>query len=182
MSVFVALVVMLFQIRANAYKLTRLLRRPYPYLSKGIGSWNQVIDALTWVGLVFYVGTPIMNSESDWSDEARILTFFVSEHVILAAKVLLMMMIPLEPARAKLLAQRRQYVRDKLLIGQDDPEGLSAECKKPPIDVSSATQLTADSAEWKDVDHRVFNMNLWGGPAAFFIPENELAGDRDDFV
>merc|ERR1719343_1308901 len=98
------------------------------------------------------------------------------EHVIVAAKVILAAMIPREPADAKLLYDRRQYVKDMLLIGKDDPDLLPAEYKKGPLDIDMAklTTLTDASEEWNAVDHRHMNLNLCSIRAAF----EALAEDR----
>jgi hypothetical protein len=188
MSPFIALFVLLFQLRAHAYKLTRLLRRPYPSLSQGIGSWNEMLHMLSWIGIIFYVGIPIMNSkvlleEEDQGihgEEHRILLLFGAEHVLVLTKLFVWTMIPTEEPGALLLHARRNYVKDRLLLGVDDPEGLPSECKLPPatIDPQVLTTFTEKHPEWGTVDARIMNLSYCQKPKG--LPDSkDLPADRD---
>lgn len=189
----IALLVLLLQLRANAYKLTRLLRRPYPNMAKGIGAWKGIIEALSWIGLIFYVGVPIVNSkmlligegedhEGKWEDHMIFMLFFAAEHGVIFMKVLVDSVIPDTRPESELLLARRVYAKERLLLGQDDPEHLPADCKKKKVEVStSSSQLTEGAAEWDDYDHKELNLKLCG-PKGFIVPEHELPKDRDLYV
>jgi hypothetical protein len=155
-TAFICLIVLLFQFRANAYKLTRLNRRPYPVMVNGIGAWNGIIDTLAWVGLVFYVGIPILNSHltDHIPRQTMLLWLFLAEHMVVIVKVFTSSMFELEPKDAKLLLERRTYVKDALLMGKDDPDQLKENLKKKEIDVSKAAMKTLNesSEEWGTID------------------------------
>jgi hypothetical protein len=196
-AAFIALFVLLFQFRANAYKLVRLCRRPYPVMCAGIGSWNQVIECLSWIGLIFYVGVPILNCHiTDHLDpQTKLLLLFVAEHAVILVKVVTNSFFGLEPKEATLLLERRRYVKDALLLGKDDPEGLKADYKKPPQELTKDTVKTLNekSEEWDSVDQVGALIN----PMALVcpkcakkgddeddpvMPSDMLAADREDFV
>jgi anoctamin-10 len=187
----VALFVLMFQLRANAYKLTRLLRRPYPSMAKGIGAWKQMIEGLAWIGLIFYVAIPIINSklllvgegedhEGKWEEHMIFMLFFATEHAVIFIKILVDAAIPNTRPESELLLKRRTYVQEMLLLGQDDPDKLPDECKKPPVKVEDA-KLTDTSATFNDYDHKELNLALCG-PKGFIVPEAELPKDRDQYV
>jgi hypothetical protein len=183
----IALVVLLFQLRANAYKLTKLTRRPYPTLKRGIGSWGQIVDSLTWTGLFFYVGIPIMNAHliEHWDVEWQAVLCFGAEHVIVAAKLIILQLVGTERPESNLLLARRRYVTDKLLIGKDDPDTLDTKYKKEPLEITKekckCLNATEAPDEWPSLD-RMPELSFSCKAGAMLKPENELFPDRDIYV
>jgi hypothetical protein len=190
-SAVIALIVLLFQFRANAYRLTKLARRPYPTMCQGIGKWNDIIDMLSWIGLIFYVGVPILNCHltEELPRATKMLALFLAEHAVVIVKLLSRSLFSAEPKEARLLHDRRSYAKDALLIGKDDPEGLKDDFKKSPFDFETKAMTTLDenSAEWDLLDQipplgSPFQMCSGFDDLTRLLTEAENDKDRDECV
>merc|ERR1712048_30366 len=112
----IALPVFLLRLRVDAWKMTVLLRRPFPYIMDGIGPWNVLIDTLMWMGLVCSVSIPLLNmgrfDEFDWFQ--KLFTFLVIERVLFVVKIITSNLLPEKSADVKLLLDRQRYVSERL--------------------------------------------------------------------
>jgi len=112
----IALPVFLLRLRVDAWKMTVLLRRPFPYIEDGIGPWNTLIDTLMWIGLVCSVSIPLLNMPRfDKLDSLqKLLAFLVIERSLVIIRIVCLSLLPEESADIKLLIDRQQYVLDRL--------------------------------------------------------------------
>merc|ERR1712048_1213474 len=147
----IALPVFLLRLRVDAWKMTVLLRRPFPYIMDGIGPWNVLIDTLMWMGLVCSVSIPLLNmgrfDEFDWFQ--KLFTFLVIERFLFIVKIITSNLLPEKSADVQLLLDRQQYVLERLRgITQRSKGNVSREPRFVGT-VSARIDLDRDFVDWE---------------------------------
>mmetsp|Transcript_26784 Transcript_26784/g.62469 ORF Transcript_26784/g.62469 Transcript_26784/m.62469 type:complete len:764 (+) Transcript_26784:58-2349(+) len=130
LTVFLAFVTLILQLRADAWKLLNTYRRPFPEMADGIGLWNGVMQGLEiaciFVNLLlllthFNAGrftTHIPGMREALAHQpvlANILIFVVSLNVILFARTLFMNWVPSVSANTRLEKKRQRLQRLRLV-------------------------------------------------------------------
>lgn len=146
------LAIFVVKLKADAWKMTHVFRRPFPYAATGIGAWNDIVELLAWLGLMTSVAIPIMNREffRQYSPEAKLVFFFVVEHILALLKGVLS--TSGGTSRLKLMVARRAHVVRALFGGKDDQSRLEPKWKPPEPDLSKISPLNQSSPEWRTVD------------------------------
>lgn len=86
-----AVIVIAFELRVDAWKLCYLTKRPYPEESKGIGLWYDILQVMSFLGVMTNVAIVIFTTNVfDGLDNGeKWLMFVVIEHVMIALKLLI---------------------------------------------------------------------------------------------
>lgn len=65
------IIVMIVELRVDAWKLSHVCRRPYPNSGKSIGNWLGIIQALSFIGVLTNTAILVFTAETfDTSTEA----------------------------------------------------------------------------------------------------------------
>jgi hypothetical protein len=190
----IACITMVIKLRMDAYKFTRLLRRPRPIASSGIGAWGTIVYWLGWLGIVVTVGTPVLNlkifEQHFPTDENKLAVFFIIEHVAVAIKLAISAAIDNKPGDAKMMAARHDYIKKRLLTGSVEGEDMEQELKKEkcvPMEKDGTLHvrpLDGKVPEWDNVEKVGYFYLLGGidGGKDKLPDEADLTHDREMFV
>lgn len=185
--IFIALIVFMVQMRAVAWKLCRLTKRPFPIATHGLGAWNDMLNTLAWLGMFATVLIPILNMEmfDEFSTAKKMLVFFGVEHLFIFFRLSIALLIPDIPASADLLKRRRNYIMHRLLAGKAekkrtwDPHKLVRPSKE-----GGPMKPLHQLPDWAIVD-KIPLMTLCGSTkeSEDALPDEDgLGADRDDKV
>jgi len=93
-----AYILNIFEVRVDAYKLSYLVRRPYPAQAETIGIWFYIIQAVAYIGIVTNVAIAIFTAHIfDVDIASKWLLFLLIEHALLLFKFMLSSYIPDTP-------------------------------------------------------------------------------------
>jgi len=121
-----ALVNNYFEIRLDAKKICSLSQRPLPSGSGDIGTWYAVVtlmsfaSVLTNVGLVVFSTNIFGDIDVEASQSVKIWYFLVTEHIIIAIKMLIVYFISDVPASVRHHILRQDYVVGVLVNGMGE--------------------------------------------------------------
>merc|ERR1712222_286714 len=89
-------------------------------MAQGIGAWNNVLEVMTWAGMLASVAIPIanMSSEVPLSRNGKIVLFCAIEHVLICLKLFVGAVIQEEPSAVTLTRERREYARHKFHVSK----------------------------------------------------------------
>jgi anoctamin-10/anoctamin-7 len=116
------------QIRIDAWKLCQAYRRPLPKSVEDIGTWQDMLDVLSTLavifnfGLIFYTGHYL----EDVTWEFRWIIFIFCEHAAFVLKYALDVAIPDQPPEVEMQIERQKFLVDKVLfnVPDDDDDDL----------------------------------------------------------
>jgi len=147
----IALPVFLLRLRVDAWKMTALLRRPFPYIVDGIGPWNVLIDTLMWMGLVCSVSIPLLNmGRFDELDSfQKLFTFLVIERLLFVVKMITSSLLPEKSADVQLLLDRQRYVLERLRVITQRSQGNVVREPHFAGAVSARIELDQDFVDWE---------------------------------
>mmetsp|Transcript_7432 Transcript_7432/g.13258 ORF Transcript_7432/g.13258 Transcript_7432/m.13258 type:complete len:810 (-) Transcript_7432:78-2507(-) len=170
---FIALMVFLLRLRCHAWKLCNVMRRPFPDAADGLGAWNNILELLSWMGLMSCVLIPIRNSEwidkhipespekePPWperTDLEKMAIFFAAEHLIMMIRVMIMTMTDNASTSGKQIEAKRDFMTEKLIAA----EGETAQRKAPEVKPTwrgsddggaAINKLDNQSDEWDKVE------------------------------
>lgn len=123
LAVFLALLTVFAQLKADAWKLANVYQRPYPMYADGISKWRVSLLALLSVMSAFVnLGLIIFRLKDekgiDGMKRQEMYTFFKGEHALIAAIVLIQVAIPSVPRFVVAEKQRQDWqqhqVRSKM--------------------------------------------------------------------
>ena len=103
-----------FEIRSDMYKLCTNYRRPDFWRKRNIGAWIYILEAMSWLG-IFTNLFMIVSSNNSLIDvgeivgEQGIKTFFVGEHLVVIAILLLKALYKPVLSWVKIFLERRDY-------------------------------------------------------------------------
>ncbi|OMJ79321.1 hypothetical protein SteCoe_20704 [Stentor coeruleus] len=114
---FLALIVNIFEIRVDSFKLCNLTKRPYPAPANSIGEWESIIKTVSVIGTLTNTGIIIFTTDIFDNDTTtqKWFYFMVIEHFLLFFKVILARIIPDVPENVeKGLIWSRRMVKEKI--------------------------------------------------------------------
>ena len=115
-----ALLTNIIEIRAGAYKLLRVYRRPLAVRSPGIGVWlavlqvMSVVAVLTNCALIGFASDQVDNWVPNVSAATKIVIIFVFEHVVIAIKLIVHVYLFSVPRSVQLEMQREKWDNDRM--------------------------------------------------------------------
>ena len=115
-----ALLTNILEIRAGAYKLLRVYRRPLAVRSPGIGVWlavlqvMSVVAVLTNCALIGFTSQQVDNWVPNVSAATKIVIIFVFEHVVIAVKLIIHVYLFSVPRSVQLDMQREKFDNDSM--------------------------------------------------------------------
>eukprot|EP00742_Colponemidia_sp_Colp-10_P001240 GILJ01001335.1.p1 GENE.GILJ01001335.1~~GILJ01001335.1.p1 ORF type:complete len:740 (-),score=116.80 GILJ01001335.1:190-2355(-) len=150
MAPLLAIINNVFEIRIDAYKLTKVHRRPHPYRAEDLGTWYYILEIMSVIAVV--TNTAIIAFAADTSDATtvrtistdQLWTFIIMEHALLAVKVLVKLLVPDVPNSVQILSRRHKYVVDKYIRGVDEED---QQFHVPPEEISEEILPTDDDPD-----------------------------------
>eukprot|EP00928_Gymnodinium_smaydae_P036602 TRINITY_DN25559_c0_g1_i1.p1 TRINITY_DN25559_c0_g1~~TRINITY_DN25559_c0_g1_i1.p1 ORF type:complete len:895 (-),score=184.58 TRINITY_DN25559_c0_g1_i1:164-2848(-) len=113
-----ALVCFGLQLRADAWKLTRAIRRPFPMIATlGLGVWQVILEQLVHLSVITNVALVCFQVQpfKDWPLTSRFLLFFALSNALGGMEILLAKVWPVESAEVNLAKRRHYHQREKAL-------------------------------------------------------------------
>ena len=110
-----ALLANVLEIRAGAYKLLRVFRRPLAVRSTGIGVWLTVLQVMSIVAvltncaLIGFTSAQLNNWVPNVSSGTKILIIFVFEHLVIAVKYIIHACMFSVPREVRVAEQRERF-------------------------------------------------------------------------
>ena len=153
-----AYILNIFEIRVDAFKLSYLVRRPYPQPAEDIGIWFSIIQIVAYIGIVTNVAIAIFTAHIfDVDLASKWLLFLLIEHALLLFKYMLSSYIPDMPQEVSnaQMWQERQ-VNEKMygkLTSTEDERKLKNLDFKPSEDAKPCSLDKGDI----DEDNEVFS-------------------------
>ncbi|CAM9264349.1 unnamed protein product, partial [Heterosigma akashiwo] len=136
------MVLVLIEIRSDAFKFTALTRRPVPVPAEDVGAWGTLTCAMGFLAVPFNVGIVVFTTENfaAYSVVNRWLLFLVATQALLCLKVCLHFAGGDAPEWVETLRARQRFVVDKYLNVKDSDEdgggGGKPGGKLGPIDIN----------------------------------------------
>jgi len=122
----VALLSNIVEMRVDGTKLLLLTRRPEPRGAANIGTWFDILQAVSFIAVATNVAILAFSTHiiKEWFPDAatRAYFFLFVEHAILAIKFSLMFFVPDEPAEVREHVLRQDFIVSVLLQGVQDGE------------------------------------------------------------
>lgn len=94
-----AVIVIAFELRVDAWKLCNLTKRPYPAESSGIGLWYDILQVMSLLGVMTNTAIIIFTTNvfDGFDTGEKWLMFIVIEHALIIAKILIAVYTPDKP-------------------------------------------------------------------------------------
>ena len=114
-----ALLANILEIRAGAYKLLHVFRRPLAVRSTGIGVWLTVLQVMSIVAvltncaLIGFTSQQVNNWVPNVSSGTKILIIFVFEHIVIAVKYIIYSCMLSVPKEVRIAEQKEKFDADK---------------------------------------------------------------------
>ena len=127
LSVF-TLVLILIEIRVDAWKLCFMTRRPFPMQSNSIGIWVQITLALSIIGILVNIAIVLFTVKQFHIDSTgtRWMIFLLIEHFLGITRVIINLVIPDTPDPVqKGIVWSERIVRERILHVRNDEEKKS---------------------------------------------------------
>jgi len=148
------------EVRLDAFKISRLHRRPDPVSTENVGEWATVMRWLTylamvsnlllifftgrlridtvveWIRLVFDLGTPSTDETIFAAGRTAsqlliaMIAFVVSEHILLGLSFAIDAAIPDEPADVALQAERQSFLEEVIALPDESALEKSAHASR----------------------------------------------------
>mmetsp|Transcript_18996 Transcript_18996/g.59684 ORF Transcript_18996/g.59684 Transcript_18996/m.59684 type:complete len:1196 (+) Transcript_18996:125-3712(+) len=152
----------LLQIRADAYKLCVLTRRPDPALAETVGSWGALMDAMATLAVFSNAGIICFTTLSfaSYSFNQRLLAFFILEQSMLACKLLTELSVSRVPIDLYEILKRQQVVVNRhknVVFDYEDDEKLEDDeigTKRGNVDRDNLKLSSVKQASLSDFDLR----------------------------
>lgn len=153
--VIIALAILLVRLRADAWKLCSVYRRTWAFRTSGIGAWNDVLELLSWLGLMTSVAIPVLNMKAmdGYTLEQKFLIFFGIEHILILAKVVTGHSLTEVSPSTKLMMDRRQYVEDTMRDGKQSKKPVPDHRVSKAEHFEKSVYLNQDHPEWQHLEH-----------------------------
>jgi len=120
---FLAMANNMIEVRSDATKMLKAIKRPIPSGAEDIGSWYMIMDLMTFAavftncGLVWFVSGATVSL----SATSRVWGFIISEHIIIMFKSFCAFAIPDVPEKTQIAMDKEEY-----RLRKEDEEGLLA--------------------------------------------------------
>ena len=115
-----ALLTNIVEIRAGAYKLLRVYRRPLAVRAPGIGAWLSVLQVMSVVAvltncaLIGFTSQQVDNWVPNVSPAVKIVIIFVFEHVVISVKILVHVYLFSVPRSVQLGMAREKFDHERM--------------------------------------------------------------------
>ena len=118
------LIMIILEIRVDAWKLCVVSQRPFPEPASSIGVWLYIIQVMSVVGAVTNIATVVftVNGFAIEKSEYKWLVFILLEHLILLFKVVISVTVPDVPERVENALVWSQRIVNERLYGKVDVE------------------------------------------------------------
>ena len=110
------------EMRISAFKFCHVYRRPEPRSCEEIGTWNSVLELISYVAvfinaaLIAFTSTNMINYK--WP--IRLWTFLLISLGLFAMKIIFAALIPDVPPKVEIQLKRERFITDKILYNPDD--------------------------------------------------------------
>mmetsp|Transcript_29529 Transcript_29529/g.38811 ORF Transcript_29529/g.38811 Transcript_29529/m.38811 type:complete len:1302 (-) Transcript_29529:420-4325(-) len=135
----IALLMVLVEIRVDAYKYTGNMKRPTPTPAEDVGMWGNLTLAMGTLAIPFNVGIAVFTTDnfSAYSQTQQLLFFLTINHVALLVKYAIHALSSDEPDWLDTIKKRQEFVKQKyfqIADYEEDEDGAILE--KHVIDVN----------------------------------------------
>lgn len=130
------------QIRADAFKISFMSRRPWPSNAEDIGTWSDIIELMSYFAVVInsliivYTGTFM----SEYTIRIRLLTFLALYHSLFFLKYTVALIVDDVPGEVEIQIKRQAFIEDKLINSTMDDEletdSFAEESKSPDVTIN----------------------------------------------
>ena len=149
----------LIEIRSDANKLVRVYQRPQARAVEDIGTWETILEILTYISVATNVGLVWFTTSfgRQYSTSTQVWGFVVTEHVFLLIKVWIAWAIPDVPEDVKKRIQAQEYLTNKALgLEQEERYDQAKDEFFFPDREDNDVFATSDAAdvEWDNKDAR----------------------------
>lgn len=128
----IALLINIFEIRVDAFKLTHLCKRPYPDPANSIGEWEIIIRTISFLGALTNTGIIIFTTDVFDLEDASVkwMYFLLIEHVLLMFKFFIDRQIPDCPSKVKDGITWSERITNERLFGRASDEDKQKELRQ----------------------------------------------------
>lgn len=167
-STFFVLLYLIIEIKVDIWKLTHLMRRPWPRGAEDIGTWQTIFELVITAAVISNAGMIVftMNIVSDYSTFTQLWIFIGFQWVLFTIQGLIRISIPDCPNEVQIQLQRQEFLNLKLIDCVSDVN----DHMKPPLDVSSFQFITDSSPSAPSAP---------SDPSSGQLQGQELQGDND---
>jgi len=120
-------------VRADAWTLLTLTRRPWPAGAQNIGSWQEVLDLVIVAAVITNAAMIAFTMQllNDYSQYTRYWIFIGFQWVIFAIQFLIRAAIPDEPYDVSIQRQRQDFINAKIIDkeGEEDVAELMSQMR-----------------------------------------------------
>ena len=153
-STFVVLIYLIIEVKVDIWKLTHLMRRPWPRGAEDIGSWQTIFDLVIAAAVIVNAGMIVftMDMVSQYSTFTQAWIFIGFQWVLFSIQALIRVSIPDVPSEVQIQLQRQEFLNIKLIDCVSDKD----DHMKHPNDNSSfrfADYVTIQSGDEVNVDN-----------------------------
>lgn len=112
-----ALAANIVEVKLDASKLLRVLRRPQPRNASNIGTWYGILNILTWLSLVTNTTIAIFTTKTfqKYDLESKLVLFIIVEHILVALKIAVSYMLPKAENQVDRHLARQTYLTSALV-------------------------------------------------------------------
>jgi len=179
-----ALAVFLLQIRADAFKLTRAHRRPFPnrvhpkQRGGGLGVWMEVLDVLGFLAVYTNVALIAFNLPpfTSWGIMKQLVVFFSLCCLVNLSNVIVRLVVPEVGSQvelAKMRHERQREVASLIIAGQEFADGNGVSCGSS----RSRRVNNASPGSSRQVSQSTLGLRArWGG--SYYALDTMHAGHR----
>merc|ERR1712166_747350 len=109
----------IIEIRSDANKLTQVFQRPLARKVEDIGSWELILELMTFIAVATNIGLLWFTSSfgKSYSSLHRVWGFLLSEHVVILVKCALAFAIPDIPEEVAERIKAQEFLTEKALVG-----------------------------------------------------------------
>mmetsp|Transcript_3454 Transcript_3454/g.6222 ORF Transcript_3454/g.6222 Transcript_3454/m.6222 type:complete len:902 (+) Transcript_3454:46-2751(+) len=144
----------LVKIRADAWKLTHIYRRPFPEEVTGVGAWNRVIQLLARLAMGFNAALVIFTTDllQHRSKIERWLMLFVAERAAALLTTIVENLIPESSSDTKVTLKRHSVVTERLSLEQIGCKSCAEKTHRKCILEGLQGSQSAAPAKWPEYD------------------------------
>eukprot|EP00656_Telonema_subtile_P014834 TRINITY_DN17676_c0_g1_i3.p1 TRINITY_DN17676_c0_g1~~TRINITY_DN17676_c0_g1_i3.p1 ORF type:complete len:545 (+),score=179.80 TRINITY_DN17676_c0_g1_i3:143-1777(+) len=105
------------ELRSDSNKLVQVFQRPMARLVEDIGTWETILDLMTYISVATNVGLVWFTSEFgvQYSAVSRVWGFLITEHVLMVIKCAVAFAIPDVPEDVKVRISAQDFLTEKAL-------------------------------------------------------------------
>jgi len=112
---------LLLELRVDGVKLYLVLRRPLPQNADSIGSWQEILNIMTWLSIATNAAMIIWTFgalQNRFPNASSPFMFFIMLVILVCLRVVIQFIVPDEPKQLKVLRAHQDWLKER--IGQRD--------------------------------------------------------------